>query len=165
MTDSKTIKCKLQLVRDNNSMINKVTEMQAYPGTIHSVALHPEWYVLNSLFNERKQLKLTTKIMWVASHQDDNTEVSNLSIPSQVNFRADKLATKALKKLTPKSFVPMESSTIAQLYHCSQTNSDPIQCSYTSNHYPRTIISNIKHTVQRLIKLRSIKKYFHKRFG
>ena len=116
------------------------------------MTLHPEWDVLNALFNERKELKLTTKIMWVASHQDDNTEVSNLSIPSQENVCADKLATKALKMLEPKPFVPMETTTIAQLHHRPPTNNDPIQHSYTNNHYPGTITSNKKHTQRRFIK-------------
>ena len=95
--------------------------------------------------------------MWVASHQDDSTAVSNLSIPSQANVRADKLATTALKKLEPKPFVPMEPSTFAQLHHCPPTNDDPIHRSYTNNHYPGTITSNIKHTLRRLIKSPSIK--------
>ena len=77
------------------------------------MTLHPEWDVLNALFNERKELKLTTKIMWVASHQDDKTAVSKLSIPSQANVRVNKSATVALKKLVPKPFVPMEPTTIA----------------------------------------------------
>ena len=64
--------------------------------------------------------------MWVASHQDDNTEVSNLSIPSQANIRANKLATTALNKLKPKPFVPMEPSTITQLHHCLPDDNDPI---------------------------------------
>ena len=89
--------------------------------------------------------------MWVASHQDDKTAVSKLSIPSQANVCADKLATIALKKLVPKPFVPMEPTTIAQLHHQPPTNPDPIQRSYTNNHYLGTITSNIKHTLRRLI--------------
>lgn len=63
------------------------------------MTLHQEWDVLNALFNKRKELKVSTKIMWADSNQDENSEVSNLSISSQANVHADKLATTALKKL------------------------------------------------------------------
>ena len=99
-------------------MITKLEDIEAYPDASNSMTFHPEWDVLKAFKTERKELTIKQNITWLASHQDDFVkDTTQLTIPAQFSIHADELGTKAFKQLAPKSFVPIDPSTIAQLNH------------------------------------------------
>ena len=93
-------------------MLDKLEELGEYPTAHLKTVTDSEWDVLYALHKTINTFPATISVEWVASHQDDdpNVTIIDLSLGAQLNIQADKLATTGLHESKMKPIVPMDPS-------------------------------------------------------
>ena len=95
-------------------------------------------------------MKEQPELEWVRSHQDDDPDedISKLSKATQLNIKADALATQGLNKLESNPTVPLDLSAEVLLHQRG-----------------RTITRDYKVSIRGSIQLLVLEAYYQKRFG
>ena len=118
VTETIAITSKIHLYTDILSMIKKLNTMNTYLTAHLQCTMDSEWDILQVLHCLMNQMNERPVLEWVASHQDDDPtiDINDLSQGTQLNIKADELATKWLQCLHMKPKVPLD-PTLEVLIH------------------------------------------------
>ena len=122
--ESITITSKIHLFTDSKNMIKKLTTMNQYLTVYLKCTMDSsEWDILKMLHRLINQMKEYPTLKLVTSHQDDDPtiDIETLSTGTQLNKKADKLATKVLNKLHLKPKVTLGPSLEVVIHQWGQT--------------------------------------------
>ena len=131
-------------------MVKKLDAMNNYPAAHPKYTMDPEWDVLQTIRTVMGKMKKKPKLEWIRSHQDDDPDedISKLDGTTQLNTKADALATKGLNKFESNPKVPMDPTTEVLLHLRGKTITKDYKVS-------------IRNNIQQLI----LEEYYQKQFG
>jgi hypothetical protein len=105
-----------ELYSDSQGLVDKISEMMAWETHYPSNALLSEWDIISVVLAYLPKLPLTPTVKHVKGYQDRDAPVASLSLPAQLNCKADALATAALAEIvSPLPQTPVFPSAIYQL--------------------------------------------------
>jgi hypothetical protein len=82
---------------DNLGLVTKVNKLLSFQLAPTQAVLHSEFYVLATIHDLLRDFSLTPAISHVKGHQDNHKPYEDLSLPAQLNYDADVLATGELQ--------------------------------------------------------------------
>ena len=97
--------------------------MYKYPTADIRCVMDLKWDILQVLHQLTKPMKEHLVLEWLASHQDDDPtiDITKLSKGTQLNIKADELATKVQQRLHTKLKVPLDPLSEVLLHHNGRT--------------------------------------------
>ena len=85
---------KVSVYSDNKGLITRECERQRFYTNYPSETLRPDWDLTKEIHAQYENLEINVEYIWVRGHQDKDTAVEELPIPSQYNIKAENLAEK-----------------------------------------------------------------------
>ena len=79
---------------DNKSLIDRQQQHLNYQVPYPNMTLGPEYDLLEEIFSIHSTYKIKAQFQHVKGHQDERKKFENLSIPAQLNVKADNLASR-----------------------------------------------------------------------
>jgi hypothetical protein len=89
------------IICNNQGLLKRIEEAIHWSYTTPNVTLHAEWDIESVILTTYKELDLKFSFLHVKSHQDDAVPVESLTLETQLNVEADRLATEYLQEDHP----------------------------------------------------------------